>query len=242
MNLVRKESQEAKSVGLPQHLMLFPNTKFGFTLVFGHFLLWLKIVFSAPLIATIASSLTSVTIDSFIQTFDSFSQSFHSNPLTPPLMTIPSESTNTRQNSTDKVTNPLISIEDFLDLLDAHHPFAKLLGIQIMEIGAGTSLLALPPNPDFQRLGGIVAGPMLMGLADLAMYAAVVGATGNPEAVTSSLTMNFLRKSPPGVVLAHARVLKTGRLCAGDVTLTAEGSDIPLAHSVSTWSLPSSKK
>jgi len=60
---------------------------------------------------------------------------------------------------------------------------------------------------------------MLMGLADLAVYAAVVGATGNAEAVTSSLTMNFLRKSPPGVILAHAKVLKTGRLCAGDVVL-----------------------
>jgi len=131
-----------------------------------------------------------------------------------------------------------ISLEDFLALLDAHHPFSRFLGIQIREIGFGSATLALPPNPDFQRLGGIIAGPMLMGLADLAMYAAVVGATGNPEAVTSSLTMNFLRKSPPGVILAHAKVLKTGRLCAGDVTLSAEGSSEIIAHSVSTWSLP----
>ncbi len=137
--------------------------------------------------------------------------------------------------------NSMISLDDFINLLDAHHPFAKLLGIQIREIGFGTATLALPPNPDFQRLGGIVAGPMLMGMADLAMYAAVVGATGNTEAVTSSLTMNFLRKSPPGVVIAHAKVLKTGRLCAGEVTLTSEGSTDPLAHSISTWSLPSNK-
>lgn len=138
-------------------------------------------------------------------------------------------------------TNPLINKEDFLQLLDTHHPFSELLGIEVRELGFGTAVLALPPNPAFQRLGGIVAGPMLMGLADLAMYAAVVAATGNPEAVTSSLTMNFLRKSPPGVVLAFARVMKTGRLCAGDVTLTAEGSKTVLAHSVSTWSLPSSR-
>ena len=135
-------------------------------------------------------------------------------------------------------TQARINLQDFLDLLDAHHPFARFLGIEIREIGFGTATLALPPNPDFQRLGGIIAGPMLMGLADLAMYAAVVGATGNPEAVTSSLTMNFLRKSPPGVILAHAKVLKTGRLCAGDVTLAAEGSEEIIAHSVSTWSLP----
>ncbi len=134
--------------------------------------------------------------------------------------------------------SPRISLQEFLALLDAHHPFARLLGIEIREIGFGCATLALPPNPDFQRLGGIIAGPMLMGLADLAMYAAVVGATGNSEAVTSSLTMNFLRKSPPGVILAHAKVLKTGRLCAGEVILTAEGSSAAIAHSISTWSLP----
>ncbi|MEI7569980.1 MAG: PaaI family thioesterase, partial [Alcaligenaceae bacterium] len=82
-------------------------------------------------------------------------------------------------------TAPLIDLADFLLLLDTHHPFAKVLGIEILEIGHGSATLALPPNPNFQRLGGIVAGPMLMGLADLAMYAAVVGATGNAEAVTA---------------------------------------------------------
>lgn len=136
------------------------------------------------------------------------------------------------------ISSPLIRLNDFIALLDAHHPFSRFLGIEIIEIGFGTATLALPPNPDFQRLGGIIAGPMLMGLADLAMYAAVVGATGNPEAVTSSLTMNFLRKSPSGVILAHAKVLKTGRLCAGEVSLTAQGSRELIAHSVSTWSLP----
>jgi acyl-coenzyme A thioesterase PaaI-like protein len=92
-------------------------------------------------------------------------------------------------------TLPKITLSEFLLLLDTHHPFAKVLGIQILGIGHGTATLSLPPNPSFQRLGGIVAGPMLMGLADLAMYAAVVGATGNAEAVTASLTINFLRKA-----------------------------------------------
>ena len=124
---------------------------------------------------------------------------------------------------------PRITLKEFLALIEAHHPFARMLGIEILEIGFGTARLALPPNPEFQ------------GLADLALYAAVVGATGNAEAVTSSLTINFLRKSPPGIIYADARVLKTGRLCAGDVTITAEGSSEALAHSVSTWALPARK-
>ncbi|HEY9319245.1 MULTISPECIES: PaaI family thioesterase [Achromobacter] len=133
---------------------------------------------------------------------------------------------------------PLISLADFHILLADQHPFSLLLGIDILRIGRGTARAVLPAREAHQRLGGIVAGPMLMGLADLAMYAAVVGATGQAHAVTASLTINFLRKSPPGAIYADARLLKVGRLSAGEVILTGEGSDEPLAHIVSTWSVP----
>ena len=102
------------------------------------------------------------------------------------------------------------------------------------QIGYGTARAVLPARDSHQRLGGIVAGPMLMGLADLAMYAAVVGATGQAHAVTASFTINFLRKSPAGAIVADARLLKVGRLSAGEVILTSEHSDEPLAHIVST--------
>ena len=85
------------------------------------------------------------------------------------------------------------------------------------QIGYGTARAVLPARDSHQRLGGIIAGPMLMGLADLAMYAAVVGATGQAHAVTASLTINFLRKSPAGAIVADARLLKVGRLSAGEV-------------------------
>lgn len=133
---------------------------------------------------------------------------------------------------------PLISLADFRLLLAEQHPFSLLLGIEVRHIGRGTARAVLPARDSHQRLGGIVAGPMLMGLADLAMYAAVVGATGQAHAVTASLTINFLRKSPAGAIHADARLLKVGRLAAGEVILTAAGSDEPLAHIVSTWSVP----
>ena len=133
---------------------------------------------------------------------------------------------------------PQITVEEFQDLLRRQHPFAAVLGAEILEIGHGRATLRLPPNPANQRLGGIIAGPMLMGLADLALYAAIVGATGNPEAVTASLTINFLRKAPAGGVLAHARLLKTGRLAAGEALLTPEADGDPVAQVISTWSVP----
>ncbi|HUH58768.1 MAG TPA: PaaI family thioesterase [Candidimonas sp.] len=131
-----------------------------------------------------------------------------------------------------------ITVNDFNKLLADQHPFAAMLEIEVLEIGFGTSVLLLPERLSHQRLGGIIAGPMLMGLADLALYAAVVGATGNPQAVTASLSINFLRKTPPGGVLARTRILKTGRLASGEVQLLpARGGD-PVAHVISTWSVP----
>lgn len=135
-----------------------------------------------------------------------------------------------------------ISVQEFGKLLDDLHPFAALLGIEVLEIGHGSAVLRLPERESHQRLGGIIAGPMIMGLADLALYAAVVGATGNTEAVTASLSINFLRKAPPGGILAYATILKTGRLAAGEVTMTPDQGGEPVAHAISTWSLPRQAK
>ena len=72
----------------------------------------------------------------------------------------------------------------------------------------------------------------------MVLYAAVVGATGQAQAVTASLTINFLRKSPAGAIVADARLLKIGRLTSGEVLLHGEQSTEPVAHIVSTWSVP----
>jgi uncharacterized protein (TIGR00369 family) len=132
----------------------------------------------------------------------------------------------------------VMTLAEFNQLLAAQHPFSSLLGIEMEAIGHGTARAVLPARDTHQRLGGIVAGPMLMGLADLALYAAVVGATGKTHAVTASLTINFLRKCPAADIVAEARLLKVGRLCAGEVLLVPRGGDDAVAHIVSTWSVP----
>jgi uncharacterized protein (TIGR00369 family) len=141
-------------------------------------------------------------------------------------------------NTATHTEQPQITTAEFEQLLKSHHPFASVLEIDILEIGAGRSVLRLPERSSHQRLGGMIAGPMLMGLADLALYAAIVGSTGNRDAVTASLSMNFLRKTPPGGVLAHANILKTGRMAAGEVLLVPEGGGAPVAQAISTWALP----
>ncbi|HLJ64155.1 MAG TPA: PaaI family thioesterase, partial [Stellaceae bacterium] len=98
----------------------------------------------------------------------------------------------------------------------------------------------LPYHSDFLRPGGTIGGPLQMALADLAMYAAVMAAAGPVEAaVTTNLTMNFLRKPGPADLLAHARLLKLGkRLAVGEVELYSEGEPDMVAHATVTYSIP----
>ena len=71
------------------------------------------------------------------------------------------------------------------------------------------------------RPGGTISGPTMMELADFAMYVAVFSAIGRqPLAVTTNLTINFLRKPAQADLIAEARLMKVGkRLAVGEVTL-----------------------
>lgn len=116
------------------------------------------------------------------------------------------------------------------------------LKIRVEAIGEGTARLLLPASPETLRPGGTISGPSMMTLADYALYAAVLGAIGRVElAVTTSLTINFLRKPPPGDLVADARLLKVGkRLAYGEVVIYSEavGEEDPVAHVTSTYSIP----
>ena len=91
--------------------------------------------------------------------------------------------------------------------------------VRVESIGHGSATLQLPGSPRFLRPGDTVSGPVMMGLADVALYAALLGAIGPvPLAVTSNLTINFLRKPGAGGIRAEAMILKLGRrLATGEV-------------------------
>jgi uncharacterized protein (TIGR00369 family) len=94
------------------------------------------------------------------------------------------------------------------------------------------------------RPGGTVSGPTMMGLADCAIYAAILREIGLVAlAVTTSLNMNFLRKPVADKdILGVCKILKLGKtLATGEVTIYSEGDDRPIAHSVGTYSIPPNK-
>ena len=81
------------------------------------------------------------------------------------------------------------------------------------------------------RPGGTVSGPTMMGLADCAIYAAILREIGLVAlAVTTSLNINFLRKPVADKdILGVCKLLKLGKtLAIGEVTIYSEGDDRPL--------------
>jgi uncharacterized protein (TIGR00369 family) len=91
------------------------------------------------------------------------------------------------------------------------------------------------------RPGGTVSGPAMFGLADVAVYLAILSRVGPVAlAVTTGCSMDFLRKPVAGQdVLAEVRLLKLGRtLAVWDALLTSEGGAEPVARGTFTYSLP----
>ncbi|MDP1917076.1 MAG: PaaI family thioesterase [Myxococcales bacterium] len=100
--------------------------------------------------------------------------------------------------------------------------------------------LLLEYRPHQLRPGGTLSGPTMMALADTAMYALVLSAIGEvPLAVTTNLSINFLRRPKPEDLIADATMLKLGRsLAVGEVSLRPASSNEPCAHAVVTYALP----
>jgi uncharacterized protein (TIGR00369 family) len=136
----------------------------------------------------------------------------------------------------------VLSVEELERLLAREFPeaFHDGSGLAILEVWHGGSRIrqSLPENAT--RPGGTVSGPVLMGLADVGMYVAILASVGwVPLAVTTNLNINFLKKPPPGALIAECRLLKLGkRLAVGEVGIRREGEDDLVAHATSTYSIP----
>ena len=108
-------------------------------------------------------------------------------------------------------------------------------------VGDNSSTLSHDIGIDELRPGGTVSGPILMSISDVALYVAILGKIGIvPLTVTTSLTINFLRKpSSEARIIADCTLLKVGRtLIIGEVSLYSEGSSDLVAHVVGTYSVP----
>lgn len=111
---------------------------------------------------------------------------------------------------------------------------------KIEDVGYLTATVRSIYDPSQLRPGGTISGPTMMGLADLALYAAIMGSVGPVTlAVTTNLSFNFLRKPAQRDLVADCRLLKLGkRLAVGDVFIRSDGEDDVVCHATGTYSIP----
>ncbi|WP_206931183.1 hotdog domain-containing protein [Roseococcus thiosulfatophilus] len=122
-------------------------------------------------------------------------------------------------------------------LMHAELPMTAAWGVRVLEAGGGEARLRLDPLPVLLRPGPTLSGPAMMGLADMAMWAALLAISeGEDRSLTSSLSMQFLRPAGNAAVVAHARLIKPkGRSLYGEVRITRAEDGVLVAHATSGW-------
>lgn len=91
------------------------------------------------------------------------------------------------------------------------------------------------------RPGGTVSGPTMFGLADVAVYLAILSRLGPVSlAVTTNCAIDFMRKPAAATdLLCDCRLLKLGRVLAvGDCLIRSDGMAAPVARASLTYSIP----
>jgi acyl-coenzyme A thioesterase PaaI-like protein len=127
---------------------------------------------------------------------------------------------------------------EIVDFLAREFPQSKCI---VEEVGDRSATVSHPIGPAQLRPGDTVSGPLLMTVADVALYVAILSTVGLvPLAVTTSLTINFLRKpSARNPIVGVCRLMKVGRiLVVGEVALYSDRKEEMVAHAVGTYSIP----
>ena len=127
---------------------------------------------------------------------------------------------------------------EIVDFLNKEFPQSQCV---VEEVGSRAATVVHQVGPENLRPGETVSGPLLMAVADVALYVAILGTIGIvPLAVTTSLTINFLRKpSPHNPIVGVCQLIKVGRtLVVGEVALYSGRNEEMVAKAVGTYSIP----
>lgn len=91
-------------------------------------------------------------------------------------------------------------------------PYARFLGIEMVEVERGRAVLRLLACDDLRRNGGAIHGGATASLIDTAAAFAIMTIL-EPDQATSTvdLTLHYLRPLVTGMAIAHARVVRAGR-------------------------------
>ena len=131
-----------------------------------------------------------------------------------------------------------ISIEAFTSIITNELPSAADSGVYLRGIEPGKAEMVLPYSDHLIRPGGTIAGPFMMMLADVCMYAVVLSLLGEIKlAVTTSLNINFLRKPANSDLIGVGSIIKMGKRLAV-IEVSIYSNDDIVAHATGTYSIP----
>ena len=91
-------------------------------------------------------------------------------------------------------------------------PYAKLLGISLVQIDSGTATLKMPVRKQLTQNHGVVHGGAMASLIDSATAFAIISLLEPEEKVTTvDLTISYLRPVTEGTLNCAAKVVRSGR-------------------------------
>lgn len=132
--------------------------------------------------------------------------------------------------------------EELAAYLDEVFPerYANWPPVHIERLAPYEAYLRMEIQESQLRPGGTISGPTMFMLADFSIYAAILAMIGRvPLAVTTNLSINFLRRPLQRDLLADVKLIKLGkRLAVGDVALRSDGLDELVAQATGTYSIP----
>jgi uncharacterized protein (TIGR00369 family) len=153
--------------------------------------------------------------------------------------------TDAGQSADKNMATAKLTRKELAERLRLEFPEASLTigDYEIEDLWHGGCRLRLRYDRRALRPGGTLVGAAMMSLGDFAMYVAVLSAIGwVPLAVTTNLTINFLKKPAARDLLAQARLIKLGkRLAVGEIAIHSDGDDDLVAHVTSTYSIPAAR-
>ncbi|TCL70356.1 PaaI family thioesterase [Rhizobium sp. BK251] len=137
---------------------------------------------------------------------------------------------------------PVMTIDEVHAFLETDFPQIHTDGrvFSVTAIEPGRIAMQLDPSDRHLRPGGTISGPTLFTLADVAAYVVVLSHIGPVAlAVTTSLTINFLRLPQPKMLTCTCRILKLGkRLAVIEASIYQDDPEEMVAHATATYSIP----
>jgi uncharacterized protein (TIGR00369 family) len=127
--------------------------------------------------------------------------------------------------------------EELLARYDKAMGGRPVAALEIAECSAQRIVARATFEDGHTRPGGMVAGPILFTLVDtMAYFVTISRSPKGSEAFTTSISMEFLRPAPVGVLLVEGTLLRFGRRsCVVDTAIHRSEREQPVAHAVVTY-------